>query len=152
LNAGQNLESGTAISATVVVALVAAAGAAPVLSYASLAEYFPKQLIGRANGALGVVDIGGAFVLQYATGLVIHQWPAPGGYYPVTAYQTAFAINVVLQLFSVGWFVLPYVRGCVSAFASDVLGRAAFRFDHHPRSGSPYDRAAQVWTARTVAA
>ena len=40
-------------------ALVAAAGAAPVLSYASLAEYFPKEVIGRANGALGVIDIGG---------------------------------------------------------------------------------------------
>lgn len=30
-------------------ALVAAAGAAPVLSYASLAEYFPKEVIGRAD-------------------------------------------------------------------------------------------------------
>ena len=92
-------------------AVLSAAGAASVLSYASLAEYFPKQVIGRANGALGVVDIGGAFVLQYATGLIIQQWPAPGGHYPATAYQTAFAINVVLQLFALGWFVLPYVCG-----------------------------------------
>src|ERR1700730_3282730 len=103
-------------------AIVAAAGAASVLSYASLAEYFPNQVIGRANGALGVVDISAAVILQYATGLVIQQWPAPGGHYPASAYQTAFAINVVLQLFAVGWFVLPYVRECVSAFGSAFLG------------------------------
>jgi sugar phosphate permease len=81
-----------AIPSQICWALVAAAGAAPVLSYASLAKYFPNQVIGRANGALGVVDIGGAFILQYATGLVIQQWPAPGGHYPATAYQAAFAI------------------------------------------------------------
>jgi MFS family permease len=63
--------------------LVTAAGAAPVLSYASLAEYFPKEVIGRANGALGVVDIGAAFLLQSATGLMIQQWPSLGGHYPV---------------------------------------------------------------------
>jgi len=125
-------------------AVVAAAGAASVLSYASLAEYFPKQVIGRANGALGFVDIGGAFVLQYATGLIIQQWPAPGRHYPVTAYQTAFTIDVVLQLLALGWFVLPSVRERVSAFVSDLLGRAVFRFDNHPRPSSLYDRAAQV--------
>src|ERR1700730_17297922 len=102
-------------------AIVAAAGAASVLSYASLAEYFPNQVIGRANGALGVVDIGGAFVLQYATGLVIQQWPAPGGHYPAHAYQTAFAMNVVLEVFALSAFLLPYIRERVSAFASDVL-------------------------------
>jgi hypothetical protein len=117
-----------------------------------LAEYFPKQVIGRANGALGVLDIGGAFILQYATGLMIQQWPGEGGHYPTVAYQTAFAINVVLQVFALGWFVLPYIRERVAASASDVLGRAAFRFDNHPRSGSLYDRAAQVWAARIVAA
>ena len=90
--------------------------------------------------------------MQYATGLVIQQWPAPGGHYPATAYQTAFAINVVLQVFALGWFVLPYVGERVSAFASDLLGRAAFGFDNDPRSRSLYDRAAQVWAARIVAA
>src|ERR1700736_6006069 len=62
-------------------------------------------------------------------------------------YQMAFAINVVLQLFALGWFVLPYVRAGVSAFASDVLGR-----DDHPRACSLYDRAAEIWAARIVAA
>jgi hypothetical protein len=90
--------------------LVAAAGAAPVLSYASLAEYFPKEVIGKANGALGVVDIGGAFLLQYASGLVIQQWPGLGGHYPIAAYQIAFATNVGIQLLALVWFVLPNAR------------------------------------------
>jgi MFS family permease len=37
---------------------VAATGAATVLSYAILADYFPKELTGRANGALNLFHIG----------------------------------------------------------------------------------------------
>ncbi len=39
------------------------------LSYAILAEYFPKELAGRANAALNLFHIGGAFVVQYMTGV-----------------------------------------------------------------------------------
>jgi hypothetical protein len=45
-------------------AVVAAIGAATVLSFAILAEYFPKQLAGRANGALDLFHIAAAFVVQ----------------------------------------------------------------------------------------
>jgi hypothetical protein len=45
-------------------AVVAAVGAATVLSFAILAEYFPKQLAGRANGALNLFHIAAAFVVQ----------------------------------------------------------------------------------------
>ena len=41
------------------------------LSYAILAESFPKEVAGRANGALNVFHHGGAFALQYATGLIL---------------------------------------------------------------------------------
>lgn len=44
-------------------ALVAAVGAATVLSFEVLSEYVPRELAGRANGALSVFHIGGAFVL-----------------------------------------------------------------------------------------
>ena len=43
--------------------VVAAVGAATVLSYAVLAEYFPKEIAGRANAALNVFHIGGALVV-----------------------------------------------------------------------------------------
>jgi len=86
---------------------VAATGAATVLSYAILADYFPKELTGRANGALNLFHIGTAFAAQYATGLVVQQWIPDAGHYPESAYQTAFALNVVFQIAAWIWFMMP---------------------------------------------
>ena len=74
--------------------VVAAVGAGTVLSYAILAEYFPTELAGRANAALNLFHIGGAFVVQYMTGLVVQLWTPTDGHYPEIAYQIAFAFNV----------------------------------------------------------
>jgi MFS family permease len=90
-------------------ALVAAVGAGTVLSYAILAEYFPKQIAGRATAALNVFHIGGAFVLQYMIGVVVQLWTPIDGRYPEVAYQTAFAINVVFQIVAGVWFALPWL-------------------------------------------
>jgi MFS family permease len=90
-------------------AAVAAVGAATVLSYAIMASYFPKELAGRANAALNVFHIGGAFVLQYATGVVLEHWMPQAGHYPEIAYQTAFILNLVLQIVAWFWFALPWV-------------------------------------------
>ena len=85
-------------------AVVAAVGAGTVLSYAILAEYFPKELAGRANAALNLFHIGGAFVVQYMTGLVVQFWTPTDGHYPDIAYQTAFACNIGLQIAAAIWF------------------------------------------------
>jgi MFS family permease len=87
--------------------IVAAFGSATVLSYAILAEYFPVELAGRANAALNVFHIGGAFVLQYATGVVLQHWTPQAGHYPEIAYQAAFALNLALQIAAWIWFALP---------------------------------------------
>jgi MFS family permease len=86
---------------------VAATGAATVLSYAIMADYFPKELTGRANGALNLFHIGTAFAVQYATGIVVQQWIPDAGHYPEVAYQTAFALNVVFQIAAWIWFMMP---------------------------------------------
>ena len=86
---------------------VAATGAATVLSYAILADYFPKELTGRANGALNLFHIGTAFAVQYTTGIVVQQWIPDAGHYPEVAYQTAFALNVVFQIAAWIWFMMP---------------------------------------------
>jgi len=88
-------------------AIIAAVGAATALSFAVLAENVPRELAGGANGALNVFHIGGAFVLQYATGVVLQQWEPLAGHYPEIAYQTAFALNVALQVAAWIWFVMP---------------------------------------------
>src|SRR4029450_9357015 len=88
--------------------VVAAGGAGTVVSYAILAEYFPKELTGRANAALNLFHIGGAFVVQYVTGLVIQLGAPTDGPYPAIAYQTAFAFNVSLQIAAAIWFALTW--------------------------------------------
>jgi MFS family permease len=90
--------------------IVAAVGAATVLGYAILAEYFPKEIAGRANAALNVFHIGGAFVLQYLTGVVVQLRSPIDGHYPEIAYQTAFALNVGLQIVAVIWFAFPWLQ------------------------------------------
>src|SRR3954470_11353329 len=89
--------------------VVAGGGAGTVLSYASMAEYFPKELAGRANAALNVFHIGGAFVVQYMTGLLVQLWAPIDGHYPEVAYQTAFAFNVGLQIAAAIWFSLTWI-------------------------------------------
>ena len=88
-------------------AVVAGVGAATVLSFSILAEYFPKELAGRANGALNLFHIAAAFAVQYAIGVVLQHWTPQAGHYPEIAYQTAFALTLALQVGAWIWFALP---------------------------------------------
>ena len=98
--------------------VVAAVGAGTVLSYAILAEYFPTELAGRANAALNFFHIGGAFVVQYMTGLVLQLWTPSDGHYPEIAYQTAFAFNIGLQVAAGIWCARPWVLTCLRRWAA----------------------------------
>src|SRR5215468_5731583 len=85
---------------------IAAAGAATVLSFAILTEYFPKEMSGRANAALNLLHVGIAFLLQTGVGLIIAQWPQLDGTYPAEAYQTAMAALIGLEFGASGLFVI----------------------------------------------
>ena len=93
--------------------LIAAAGAVTVLSYAILASHFPKELAGRANAALNVIHIGGAFVLQELIGIIIERWPVEGAHHPMIAYQVAFGVDLALQLAAWIWFMWPRAQTAV---------------------------------------
>lgn len=88
-------------------AIVAGVGATTVLSFAVLGEHFPSEIAGQANAALNVVHVVSAFLFQYAIGVVIQQWPSYEGHYPLSAYQTAFGINVATQIAALAWFMCP---------------------------------------------
>jgi MFS family permease len=90
--------------------VVSVVGAATVLSYAMIADYFPKELAARANGALNLLHFGWAFVVQYGTGLVIAQWPAQDGHYPTVAYQVAFGLSTAVQVVALVWLAVPWLR------------------------------------------
>jgi len=98
------------VSSYAVWAVIAGMGSATVLSYAILAEYFPKEVAGRANAALNVLHIGAAFVIQSAIGLIVEQWTSIGAHYPAVAYQTAFALNLAVQGMTFAWFLRPLDR------------------------------------------
>ena len=119
--------------------VVAVVGAGTVLSYAILAERFPKELAGRANGALNVFHFGWAFVVQYATGLILAQWSRGGGHYPVIAYQVAFGLNAAIQSAALVWFSLER-PGALSSTSRLRLLDSWFACEHVPA----HDRA--VWS------
>jgi MFS family permease len=101
---------GVPISSYLLFAIITAAGATTVLSFALLARYFPKEAAGRANAALGVLNMGTAFGLQCLSGLIIAQWPADGGHYPAQAHEAALAAGLALQLISLNVFFAPKRR------------------------------------------
>lgn len=90
--------------------LVAIVGTATVVSFAVIADYFPPELAGRANGALNVLHFGFAFLAQYMTGLILEHWATGDGHKPILAYQVAFGLNVVLQIAALVRFALPWLR------------------------------------------
>lgn len=104
---------------------VAAVGAGTILSYAAVAEYFSKELAGRANAALNVFHIGGACLVQNVTGIVIQHWPMQNGHYPVIAYQAALTINVVFQIAAWIWFTWPYIRWMTFRGSNQLDGQPA---------------------------
>ncbi len=101
---------GLPIPSHVPFAVISASGAATVLSFAILAQYFPKEACGRANAALGVLHVGAAFGLQSFAGLIIAQWPAADGHYPAEAHQASMALGLALQVASLAWFLIPKRR------------------------------------------
>jgi MFS family permease len=85
--------------------VIASVGGATVISYTTLGEYFPKESAGQANGALNILHIGGACVIQYAIGYLIALWPSYSGHYPKIAYQAAFAANLAFQIAALAYFL-----------------------------------------------
>jgi MFS family permease len=124
---------------------IAAAGAATVLSFGILTEYFPKEISGRANAALNLLHVGGAFVLQSATGLFIEQWPEVHGTYPAEAHQVAMAATLALQLSALAWFATP--RRLPAPTMVRAVSRSLRVAHAVPVTAmTPYTRAALAWT------
>jgi MFS family permease len=98
---------GLPVSPYVLFSIVAVAGAATVLSFAVLAQYFPREVSGRANAALGVLNMGTAFGLQCLSGIIVALWPADSGRYPAEAHQAAMAAGLGLQLVALAVFCAP---------------------------------------------
>ncbi len=150
---------GWPIPSAIAWSIAAAAGAATVLSYATLAEYFPKEASGRANAALNILHVGMAFVLQSVTGWIIEQWPAANDRYPADAHQCAMGLILVLQVCAVVWFGLAShrpsrVAPSLRRLVQELHGHTAAR-DVHEVGGARFATGtssyANPWRAATVA-
>lgn len=91
--------------------VISVAGSATALTYAIIGDYFPPELVARANGGLNVLQFGWAFVAQYGTGLILEHWPLEAGHFPLIAYQIAFGVNALPQLAALAWLVVPWLAG-----------------------------------------
>ena len=100
--------------------VVSVVGAATVLSYAIMADYFPIEIAARANGTLNLLHFGWAFAVQYGVGLIVGHWAPQDGHYPMIAYQAAFGLNLTIQAAALIWFALPWLRSFVPIAAPDV--------------------------------
>jgi len=59
-----------------------------LLTYAVTGEMFPERIIGRANGALSMLHLSAAFVVQLGIGAIVNLWPASTfGHYPPSGYE-----------------------------------------------------------------
>jgi MFS family permease len=137
---------GWPISSLVLWSVIAAAGAATVLSFAILSEYFPKHMSGRGNAALNLLHVGAAFVLQSASGFVIQQWPEAHGTYPAEAHQLAMGATVVLQLLAFAWFALPPQRLPVPSMARAARRSLSAAHAWPARAPAAYATTALAWT------
>lgn len=97
--------------------VIAVTGAATVLSFAVMADYFPSGLAARANGALNLLHFGCTFAVQYGIGLIIGQWVPQDGHYALVAYQIAFSLPLALQLLALIWFVIPWCSTLIRRYA-----------------------------------
>jgi MFS family permease len=141
---------GVPVSSHLLFPFTAVAGASPVLSFAILARYFPKEVAGRANAALGVLNMGTAFGLQCLAGVIIALWPAADGHYPAEAHEAAMATGLALQLIGLGVFLTPKRRPQpmpMGVAVARVLGVDPFIAMAMP---APYAAALSAWRKHVV--
>lgn len=127
-------------------AMIAAVGAATVLSYTILATFVAKEAIGRANAALNLFHFGGAFAVQWAFGLILALWPTTAGRYPVEAYKAALTSAIVLQSAALLYFVAVPGRERAVVYAASRLHSEVRA--HLPAAGlgSDYVEARVAWS------
>ena len=86
-------------------------GAVTVLSFSLVGGLFPPSLAGRANGALNVLHLGAAFLMQAGIGATLSLWPArAGGQAPAAAYAAAFGCLIAVQAAAFAWFLVACSR------------------------------------------
>jgi MFS family permease len=81
-------------------------GQVAILAFPWLSGHFGAALSGRANAAMNLLIFSTAFIAQWLIGWIIDWFPrSAAGAYPVTAYQTAFGIFLLLELAALAFYL-----------------------------------------------
>jgi len=76
------------------------------VAYTQFSQSFPPAFAGRANSAMNMLVLAGAFSLQWGLGALVDLFRFCGADL-VSAYQCSFGLLVVSQLMAWSWFGLP---------------------------------------------
>jgi predicted MFS family arabinose efflux permease len=126
---------------------IAAMGAGTVLSYAMVTEHFPRSASGRATGALNLLHVGMASVVQIGFGVLLHQWPADGGHVPASAYHAALAAVLVLEAAALLWFIARRKHRTLHNLVAHPIHAMAATFCIPPEAALSYAYAQRSWRA-----
>ncbi len=69
-----------------------------ILSYALIAEVFPRKVVGRVTTAFNMIFFISIFTMQVGVGYILDFWPPDNGQYPVVAHLTAWSLMLVAQV------------------------------------------------------
>ena len=131
--------------------MVALMGASGVLSHTIISSKFPVETAGRGNTALHLLHLGGALVVQWATGAIVDLWQVRDAIHSSSAYQVAFAVNIAMQACAMIWFMWPETERGVQQ--SQILTPGELWQAHRPHSSiSPYDGVRREWIAQLSSA
>ena len=97
---------GWATSPLLLVVLFGFLGSSCILTFAGLAQIFPKKYSGRVSTILNVQVFMGAFIIQWGIGAIIELWPTTEIGYDPASYQVAIGVLVLMQAAGLVWYLL----------------------------------------------
>ena len=106
LTAQFSMAYGWATSPLLLVVFFGFLGSSCILTFAGLAQIFPKKYSGRVSTILNVQVFMGAFIIQWGIGAIIELWPTTEIGYDPASYQVAIGVLVLMQAAGLIWYLL----------------------------------------------
>ena len=106
LTAQFSMAYGWATSPLLLVVFFGFLGSSCILTFAGLAQIFPKKYSGRVSTILNVQVFMGAFIIQWGIGAIIELWPTTEIGYDPASYQVAIGVLVLMQAAGLVWYLL----------------------------------------------
>jgi len=97
---------GWATSPLLLVVIFGFLGSSCILTFAGLAQIFPKKYSGRVSTILNVQVFMGAFIIQWGIGAIIELWPTTEIGYDPASYQVAIGVLVLMQAAGLVWYLI----------------------------------------------